>query len=131
MTVGIAESVLLTSSRPLRDYYRCADIPSFGLTAELGQSPSFFRFGPEVICYGQTAREQRFTVNGDLSDVSQNAEIKDGCVLLPFDITQVVENLRYEAYVQANQRWVEKSWVKDLYYRFRPMLPISVRKHLQ
>jgi hypothetical protein len=26
---------------------------------------------------------------------------------------------------------VEKTWIKDIYYRLRPLMPVSFRKHLQ
>src|SRR5215510_2710337 len=116
---------------PLQDYYRCGDSPAFGLSGELGESKGFFRFGQDLVCYGETVAETCATVNSDLVDVCGYAKTADHYVMLPFDITEVVDNLRYELYTQSGGRWVEKSWVKDVYYRLRPLLPVSVRKHLQ
>src|SRR5262249_8883108 len=116
---------------PLQDYYRCGESPAFGLSGELGESKGFFRFGQDLVCYGETVAETCATVNSDLVDVGGYAETADHYVMLPFDITEVVDNLRYELYTQSGGRWVEKSWVKDAYYRLRPLLPVSVRKHLQ
>src|SRR5262245_430497 len=99
MTVGIAESASLKFSMSLLDYYRCADVPHFGLSTELGVPSGFFRFGQDVVCYGQTAGETRSAVNGHLFDASKVVGIDEGSVLLPFDITQVADNLRFEAYV--------------------------------
>src|SRR5262249_17251205 len=49
------------------------------------------------------------------------------------DLTQVVDNLRYERYVdQAGQGPLGKNaWVKQCYYLLRPLLPIVLRKYLQ
>jgi hypothetical protein len=131
MLAKLAEPPALNSLAPLLDYYRCAELPAFGLSKKLGQSEGFFRFGPDVVCYGQTTGATRAAVNGHLFDALQDVAIKDGGLLLPFDSKQVTDNLRYEYYVQSDQRWIERPWVKDIYYRLRPMLPVSVRKHLQ
>ena len=92
----------------------------------------FFRFGENVVCYGQTLGSARPTVNGQLFDASQQVQRKADGVVLPFDLNGVVDNLRYERYVRpSRRRWLDSSWTKDAYYRLRPMLPISVRRHLQ
>jgi peptidoglycan/xylan/chitin deacetylase (PgdA/CDA1 family) len=53
-------------------------------------------------------------------------------VLLPFDLNEVVDNLRYERYANPSRgRWLEMAWAKDLYYLLRPMFPVGLRKHLQ
>src|SRR5262245_5232188 len=131
MAVGIAEAASLTYVKPLRDYYRCAELPIVASSRNLYESSGFFQFGPDLICYGQTAGQTSTTVNGRLIDISDQAQIVDDHVCVPFDIAQVVDNLRYEVYAQSSQRWVEKSWVRDLYYRLRPLFPIGFRKHLQ
>ena len=120
-----------TSSTCLTDFFRCADLPDLALTGGLPQSTGFFRFGPEVICYGQTRGEVHSSVNSSLFDASADVRIKDRRLLLPFDPTQVIDNLRYEYYVASNSRFFEKSWIKDIYYRLRPSMPVGIRKHLQ
>ena len=55
----------------------------------------------------------------------------DNKVLLPFDVNQVLENLRYERYVGNGGKWLEAAWTKDAYYRLRPYLPVGLRKHFQ
>ena len=56
-----------------------------------------------------------------------------GCTYLPFDASQVADNLRYERYtnVAHNGNAILDSSSSDLYYLVRPLLPIAVRKHLQ
>ena len=57
-----------------------------------------------------------------------------GKVVLPFELSEVVDNLRHEQYPEA-QRAIEHissfSLSHATYYFFRPVLPVSVRKHLQ
>src|SRR5262249_52603445 len=120
MNAEIAELSSLISSKALQDYFRCPELPAFGLCADLGSSTGFLRFAPDLVCYGRTVGETHSTVNGQLFDASAHARIENRQVLLPFDITEVVDNLRYESYVQSSQRLVEKSWVKEIYYGLRP-----------
>src|SRR5262249_24228123 len=116
MTVGTANPVSPTSTTRLMDYDRCPELPAFGVSGTLGEANGFFRFGPDVICYGQTVGQTNPKADGLLEDVAGETKISDEHVFVPFDITRLVDNLRYEAYVQSRQRWVEKSWVRDLYY---------------
>jgi hypothetical protein len=54
--------------------------------------------------------------------------------LLPFDLDEVVENLRFERYGGAMpvvRTSVVKSVSRKTYYAVRPFLPTGVRKHLQ
>jgi hypothetical protein len=123
-----------SQSRTISDHYRCGpNIPGFRSAKNLSESNGYFRFGPSVVCYGQAAGDTRSGVNGHLFDASEHVRRNGSAIELPFDLNQVLENLRYERYVTASgkQRWVETSWAKDLYYRLRPWLPIAVRKHLQ
>ena len=67
-------------------------------------------------------------------DVSRGVSSSDGKVLLPFDLSEALDNLRHERYPEA-QRAIEHISAFNLshaiYYFFRPVLPIGVRKHLQ
>jgi hypothetical protein len=58
---------------------------------------------------------------------------KSVCVL-PFDLDELVENLRFERYAGAMpviRRSLTKAVGRKTYYAMRPFLPTSVRKHLQ
>jgi hypothetical protein len=53
-------------------------------------------------------------------------------VHLPFDVDEVVDNLRFERYVgSAEQSHPANSLVGRAYYIVRPLLPVSVRRHMQ
>src|SRR4051812_12175487 len=119
---------------PIMEHYRFPQgMPDFGVREGLKEARGFFRFGERVVCYGQSTGDTSSAVNGDLFDALHHVHHTDGTVVLPFDLTQVVNNLRYERYADASirRRWIENSWPKDVYYRLRPLLPVSFRKHLQ
>jgi len=129
MTIAISAPRRRSSS--LVDFFRCADVPDFGLTSPVHPESGFFRFGADVVCYGQTCGEIRPSVNSSLYDASLHVQKDRHGLLLPFNPTQVVDNLRYESYVASGNRLLEQLWIKKLYYRLRPVLPVGIRKHLQ
>ena len=56
-----------------------------------------------------------------------------GTTYLPFDLTQVVENLRCELYAEKNgnlTHWRAQA-LNKAYYMARPLMPVAVRKHIQ
>ena len=58
---------------------------------------------------------------------------ENGITYLPFDVTQVVDNLRLELY-SKNSRYDESlfsSMLNEIYYLARPLLPRGVRRLLQ
>ena len=124
----------MKSSEPILDHYRCLQqIPGFTLAGCLKEPNGYFRFGQNVICFGQTTGHTRSAVNGDLFEASQYLQDNGRTIGLPFDHSQILDNLRYERYVSpsGSHKWVEASWTKSFYYCLRPLLPVSVRKHLQ
>jgi hypothetical protein len=62
-------------------------------------------------------------------------QLKDGRCNLPFDLNEVVDNLRLERYVSPEARGsvstALRHGVHSIYYLCRPLLPVSVRKYLQ
>ncbi|PYU75810.1 MAG: hypothetical protein DMG49_02610 [Acidobacteria bacterium] len=119
------------------DYYRCpANFVSFALTGRLSEDSGYFRFGPDVLCYGRSAsgfRAQRPTemLYDGLTDVAP-----DGSTLrLPFSPSETVANLRYERYASSSngggKRLGAGSALRKAYYTVRPILSVSIRKHLQ
>ncbi|MGA7915609.1 MAG: hypothetical protein WCA00_10265 [Candidatus Acidiferrales bacterium] len=67
---------------------------------------------------------------------ASKAVLRDGTTLqLPFDFSDVIENLRLEHYrqkmVPSREVFAASEPVRKLYYLFREFLPVSVRRHLQ
>ena len=119
------------------DYYRCpADFATFALTGRLCEDAGYFRFGPDVLCYGQSLSGVRAKCPTDLLYDAMNDVVPDGSTLrLPFSPTDIVANLRYERYASSangtGKRLGGGSAARRAYYAVRPILPVSIRKHLQ
>jgi hypothetical protein len=116
----------------LSSYFRCPDTPvDFGVDREVAGNPGFFRFGPEMICYGKSSTGHLSSKpDGNLYDVSQHICFNQQTVLLPFGPEEVIRNLREERYVAARQNG-DGNIVRDLYYMARPWMPLAFRKYLQ
>src|SRR5262245_39761840 len=120
--------------QPLLAYYRCPEAClNFCVTAPLQETSGYFHFGPDLTCYGQTAGPTCPTVTRSLWDAATRVRRHGPTTVLPFDPVQVVDNLRYERYVDAAspRRWLEQTWLHHAYYWLRPLLPVALRKHLQ
>src|SRR5579872_510498 len=125
-------TTVLTNSRnqALANYFRCPEdmgdcVPSGTLSSESG----YFKFGPEIICFGQSSSGVSAQVEkAGLHDALQNVSVEDSMVHLPFDPAQVIENLRRERYAVNIPR---PSAIRSAYYVVRPLLPVYVRRHLQ
>lgn len=96
----------------------------------------YFRFGSAGVCYGQCSSGfPAASVTDPLHDAYQHVITRGSSVQLPFDPIRVINNLRYERYVNntAHDRRAinANSLVRTLYYMARPLMPVAVRKHLQ
>jgi hypothetical protein len=116
------------------DYYRCPEVfATFAVSGELSEENGYFRFGTDAICYGQSTdgfRARRAT--DDLYDASPHAASNGETIQLPFNPSDVAFNLRYERYSASDkQPDTVAALVRKAYYLARPVLPVSVRKHLQ
>lgn len=121
-----------SSNAILHRYKHGQRLLEFGLTGRLKEPNGYFRFGPDVICYGQTTGKAIPAADGTLFDASKSVERRGGDTALPFDYQQVVDNLWYERYIPGGARsWAEKSWPKRLYYGVRPILPDFMRRRVQ
>jgi hypothetical protein len=123
-------------TQPFLDYFRCpSQFAAFGTKGDLSPDSGYFAFG-DAVCYGRCrggALSKHVTPS--LSDISGDVDVSDARIRLPFDLSEVVTNLREERYHQNSQsvltRMTSAGAPRDLYYSLRPILPIGVRKHLQ
>lgn len=119
-----------------RDYFCCpqqfaAIQPQGGLSADAG----YFRFGG-AICYGRRSGNDpiRRATDG-LTDLMTAVTCGPEGVGLPFDLAEVLRNLREERYPQDPQPYLERitgsGALRHFYYFVRPVLPVGVRRHIQ
>lgn len=116
-------------------YYRCPDrYIRFDLAGQLSQQNGYFRFGDEGLYYGQLCGETPSAVlNENLCDVISHTSHNNGITYFPFDVTQIVDNLRLELYSKSarHDESILGSILNEIYYTVRPLLPRGVRKSLQ
>ena len=79
---------------------------------------------------------QAATVATDAPDIAcQDVFVNGSGIRLPFDPVQVVNNLRFERYVnnspKGNRNLVVNNAVRNMYYSIRPFMPVAVRKPFQ
>jgi hypothetical protein len=113
-------------------YYRCPEsYVRLNLRGPVSESSGYFNFGTGTTCYGRCAgHSPASSPEETLHDALTDATIEGGTVCLPFDLKQVVDNLRYELYSQEASSPAETTMARA-YYLVRPLLSVSVRKHIQ
>jgi hypothetical protein len=117
----------------LSQYYRCPEVYArFALNGPFSVKSKYFRFGEEATCYGDYyGPPVAEPACGKLYDASHDVESKNGTVYLSFDPSQVVDNLRGERYVADWRHQRPLSALASMYYFLRPILSVSMRRHLQ
>jgi hypothetical protein len=118
-------------ARALMDHYRCpADFLNITLQHIAAPDSGFFRFGANAICYGRSAAGYRSRrIGAALYDTSKDVRVGQSEACLPFDPTEIIENLQVERY-PVRESWVRKA-AKCAYYRVRPSLSRSIREAIQ
>jgi hypothetical protein len=119
----------------LTDYFCCPDFPGdFSVPHWSSEKAGYFSVDKEIVCYGRASEGFATPSNGHSPDILADAQL-DGCAIqLPFDPSEVINNLRYERYVPPSDNGYERrirSAIREAYYLARPLLPMGVRKHLQ
>ncbi|HVB56391.1 MAG TPA: hypothetical protein VNE63_08180, partial [Candidatus Acidoferrales bacterium] len=121
----------------LLDYFRCPEqFADLSVNGDLSSETGFFQFGQGITCYGQCAggSPSRHAAH-HLTDTVHGIRYGQGRLELPFDFTEVVNNLRYERYSSKFGPSLDPvtsgSAATRIYYFLRPVLPVPVRKYLQ
>lgn len=118
------------------EYFRSpAHLVEFEAPQKLSASAGYFRFGGAV-CFGRCSGGASSTeVGSDLADLSGGVVHTSGRASLPFDLSEVATNLRRERYQQPAGSLLDlvtaSAAARGIYYLFRPILSVAVRKHLQ
>src|SRR5712664_932015 len=119
------------------DHYRCPEsFANFTATGTRSTSSGFFRFGGDVLCYGSSSSHVPAPdLRPHLYDVLGDVAVDRGSVQLPFDPTEVTDNLRRERYLRSShnggQRTAPGEALAHFYRVLRPVLPFALRKYLQ
>lgn len=118
--------------------FRCPpNLAHFSLSGALSPKPGYFQLGPGVICYGQcSSGTPAKHVTGPLHDACRHVTPNgSSSIPLPFDPLQIIDNLRCARYLAnspgGEQPLPANRFFRNAYYLLRPLLPVSVRKHLQ
>lgn len=101
-----------------------------------GNASGFFRFGPDLVCYGGCSAGVAENVQASLAfDACQTSKISNSEIYLPFDISRIIDNLRMERYVEKlyghEKRLVQSEMIWNVYYLIREHLPNWARRNLQ
>src|ERR1700759_5853299 len=118
-------------SDPILDTYRCPEnVVRFDLDVPLPDSPGYFRFDEDLMCYGRHSKDRIEATVATLSDAGVHLSGGSGSILLPFDPGEIIDNLRNERYITRTDQ-LPNHILYRAYYLIRPILPVSVRKHFQ
>lgn len=122
----------------LSEYYRLpSDLPfRFLHRRRTGGAPGFFRFGSEAVCYGRCESGPiAESPSTHLYDAVAEVHVEDHCVHLPFEPTEVIDNLRLERYAglgtSGKNGLTGSALVRKAYYGVRDLLPPQARRRFQ
>lgn len=118
----------------LSDRYRCPEnFVDFALSEPASQAKGFFRFGPQTICYGRSSSGPLGSrPQSALYDAIGDVRFNGATIHLPFDPTEIIDNLCLESYVGApGLAGSLERFLRKLYYSFRPVMSLSMRTLVQ
>lgn len=120
----------LAISRRFVEYFRCPErYGSFAAETPLSEA-GYFYFNNRIL-FGHRCTADDLP---DASAANLQPEFSpcNDSVPLPFNVDEVIDNLRLERYVSsAKQGHPARSMVGRAYYFVRPLLPVKVRRQLQ
>jgi hypothetical protein len=124
-------------SNILSEYYRTPLVSTAVYPcADRENGAGFFRFGADVVCYGECSSGVAADVQASADfDASKAMVIANSEIRLPFDISKIIDNLRIERYVgqsSSGRKGITRhALIRQLYYSLRELLPVWMRRHLQ
>src|SRR5580704_13113172 len=123
-------------SKILSEYYRTPLVlPAVYAGGEGKDGAGFFRFGAEIVCYGECSSGVAADVEASVAFDVSKAMVADSETRLPFDISKIIDNLQRERYVKqlgsGRKGLTQHAVIREAYYSVRELLPVWVRRHLQ
>ena len=122
--------------RAVVDQMKCPASALDGIEAGAAGGAGFFRFG-NLRLYGRVdGGAVAPSCTEPLPEARPQAGSGNGRSRLPFDPTEVIDNLRLERYVGAVNSEVgylsnKQSFARRVYYALRPLFPVAFRRILQ
>ncbi len=118
---------------PFVSFYRCPEsVIDFTLGGELSPKPGYFRLGRDTIGFGRSLPgHAKHSPAEGLCDVLPAVTCDHSGMQLPFDLTEVIDNLRLERYAAICHNSTAQRLLHKGYYSVRPLLPFPVRRYLQ
>jgi hypothetical protein len=125
---------MLQASNPivglLDGFYRCLPFQTGVDVAPLdGTDAGFFSLEPGTVGFGRMSGIRPASMPSAVLPEAR-AQRTGQSITLPFDPAEVIANLQMERY-KGEFVTHHRSVVRDIYYLFRPLMPVQVRKHLQ
>ena len=126
---GTASPSTLFNQR-IFEHFRCpTDFLDLAVNGRMSTKADYFRFGSETICYGRSRCASHRSIKRPLPhDVLDDVVINADKVNLPFNPTEIIDNLRLERYVSSRP---SREFLKKIYYLLRPLTSLSMRKQIQ
>src|SRR5467141_3717159 len=124
-------------SKILSEYYGTPLVsPTFHPFREGENEAGFFRFGADVVCYGECSSGVAADVQASADlDASKAVTVAGSEIHLPFEISEIIDNLRREHYVRqlsfGRKGFTQHALIRKVYYFLRELLPVWMRRHLQ
>ncbi len=121
----------------LIDYFRCPEgLIDLALRGDLCPGEGFFRFGPDVICYGQSSLGYYAETPAKATcDLAYHTRTEGMTCYIPFDPSAAVNNLRWERYLSRSPHGGgdegQASLARRAYCRLGAHAGLSIRKRLQ
>lgn len=125
------------TSRVLHDHYRCPEKFALGVASDCPPSPpGYFKLDRDTVAFGRVRlAASLLPPPSPKFDSAPEIRLEEHDQHLPFDPAEVLENLRFERYRgimgPAQNGGALSTLVRKAYYIVRPILSVSVRKHLQ
>ena len=117
-------------SQAIHDRYRYPEGSlQFSLDGPLSAHPGYFRVGGSAICFGRSSHGVGQQLEESSRFEAHGVATSDGTLSLPFDLTEVVDNLRLERYVHRDAGL--RKILKKLYYTVRPLTTLAMRRRIQ
>jgi len=122
----------IQANESLVQYYRCPEsYVQLSLRGPLSEKDGYFDYGSGATCYGRCAGEAPAdSPTGMCPDLLPDVTIEGNAVSLPFNLKQVVDNLRSESYSRGGSSAATRMMARA-YYLIRPLLSVPIRKRMQ